>query len=300
MLDTKSWLQNFEIYVGNSEDYSWNKACPGGPYQKVDDTSSSYLYDSDKNHYLWNFGKEVWCNLEGQFVTILADLSALANEDWYTMSICSLGVMGTEYVRDKKPPTTIQLNYMEAYTLSVENIYSKETIGNVLDIQQEQASGSTLSWVTIIQGSPTSVTLSPDPKIAAGAYTLKLRSFDNNSGSKSTLKLDEITINLVQQFSRAESVKTVEVKQNDNSSFKLLNIQSDSPSVKLDIKVRQATSTEQLDWITIQQGSPTEIFLSPKDKPPGVYKLVLESYHADETNPILHSDVIEVVVVDNL
>ena len=86
---------------------------------------------------------------------------------------------------------------MEAYTLSVENIYSKETIGNVLDIQQEQASGSTLSWVTIIQGSPTSVTLSPDPKVAAGAYTLKLRSFDNNSGSKSTLKLDEITINLV-------------------------------------------------------------------------------------------------------
>lgn len=35
-----SKLQNFEIYIGNSEDYSENKKCPGGPHMRVDDPSS--------------------------------------------------------------------------------------------------------------------------------------------------------------------------------------------------------------------------------------------------------------------
>ena len=85
----------------------------------------------------------------------MADLGALENLDSYEMSICSIGVMGTEYMRDNEPPTTILVNYMETYTLNVENIKSKETIGNVLDIHQEQVSSPTLTWVTITQGSPT-------------------------------------------------------------------------------------------------------------------------------------------------
>lgn len=76
-----------------------NVACPGGPFQKVDDIAGSYNSDRTGKD-LWNFGKEVWCNLEGQFVTIVADLGALENLDSYEMSICSIGVMGTEYMRD--------------------------------------------------------------------------------------------------------------------------------------------------------------------------------------------------------
>ena len=38
----RKWLMNFEIYVGNSEDYMQNKACPGGPFQKEDDFANSY------------------------------------------------------------------------------------------------------------------------------------------------------------------------------------------------------------------------------------------------------------------
>ena len=45
---------------------------------------------------MWNYGKEVWCNLEGQYVTLVADLSALsALNPNYIVSICNFGVMGT-------------------------------------------------------------------------------------------------------------------------------------------------------------------------------------------------------------
>ena len=47
---------------------------------------------------MWNYGAEIWCNLEGQYTTIVADLTDLSGQA-YEMSICNLGVMGTEYVR---------------------------------------------------------------------------------------------------------------------------------------------------------------------------------------------------------
>ena len=45
----------------------------------------------------WKYGKEVWCNLEGQYTTIVADLSGLTGS--YEMSLCNIGIMGTKYVR---------------------------------------------------------------------------------------------------------------------------------------------------------------------------------------------------------
>ena len=56
---------------------------------------------------MWNFGYEAWCNLEGQYVTIVADLSPILSATsidarpftTYEMKICSLGVMGTKYIR---------------------------------------------------------------------------------------------------------------------------------------------------------------------------------------------------------
>ena len=58
---------------------------------------------------MWNYGAEIWCNLEGQYTTIVADLTDLSGT--YEMSICNLGVMGTEYVRDTHLPSTIELSY---------------------------------------------------------------------------------------------------------------------------------------------------------------------------------------------
>ena len=47
---------------------------------------------------LWNYGVEVWCNMEGQYTHIVADLQHLDGTE-YEQSICSVGIMGTEYVR---------------------------------------------------------------------------------------------------------------------------------------------------------------------------------------------------------
>ena len=51
-------------------------------------------YDSD----VWNFGKEIWCNMAGRYMHIVADLNHLSTA--YTVSLCSVGIMGTQYVRD--------------------------------------------------------------------------------------------------------------------------------------------------------------------------------------------------------
>ena len=61
-------------------------------------TSGEYTYHGVSGDF-WNYGIEIWCNLEGQYVTMVADLAHLTGSV-YEMSICSLGVMGAEYVRD--------------------------------------------------------------------------------------------------------------------------------------------------------------------------------------------------------
>ena len=55
---------------------------------------------------VWTYGKEVWCNLEGQYVHIVADLSHLMpTYASYTMSLCSVGIMGASFKRNE--PLTI-------------------------------------------------------------------------------------------------------------------------------------------------------------------------------------------------
>ena len=62
------------------------------------------------NGKAWTYGKEVWCNLEGRYMHIIADLSHLFNTySSYTMSLCQLGIMGTEYVRAETPQSEITL-----------------------------------------------------------------------------------------------------------------------------------------------------------------------------------------------
>ena len=59
--------------------------------------------DSHTPGYVWTYGIEVWCNLEGQYVHIVADLSHLMLP--YTMSLCSVGIMGASLVRDEPLPS---------------------------------------------------------------------------------------------------------------------------------------------------------------------------------------------------
>ena len=79
------------------------------------------------------FGAEIWCNLEGRYTHIIADYTD--NIDYITSQyICSLGIMGTRYVRDTEIVDEIELSTQDIITLEIPHIYSELVIGNTLDI----------------------------------------------------------------------------------------------------------------------------------------------------------------------
>ena len=47
---------------------------------QTDDATNYHTWNKNGTAYndIWNFGKEVWCNLEGRYMHIIADLSHLA------------------------------------------------------------------------------------------------------------------------------------------------------------------------------------------------------------------------------
>ena len=65
------------------------------------------------------------------------------------MTLCSVGIMGTQYVRDEILPEVLEVARESPTTLRIRNIYSSMPIGNHLDINMRQASGNELSFVTL-------------------------------------------------------------------------------------------------------------------------------------------------------
>ena len=56
--------------MGNDPDYTKNPKCSGGPFMVVDDpkwyTAGKFtLYGMTVDEPMWNYGAEIWCNLEG-------------------------------------------------------------------------------------------------------------------------------------------------------------------------------------------------------------------------------------------
>ena len=76
--DKKNYLQNVEIYIGDDPlDHTNNSKCPGGPFLDVEDEDNwYYIYDrfDFTDRISWKYGKETWCNTEGKFVHIIANL----------------------------------------------------------------------------------------------------------------------------------------------------------------------------------------------------------------------------------
>ena len=140
---------------------------------------------------------------------IVADFSHLSGQG-YQMSICSLGLMGTEYVYDTDPPpASADVSQMQTSTLSISNIKSALSIGNTLDPRVRQKQGSGLSWATIIQGiAGIQIQLSPQASVAPGAYTLFLEYYDNNSSVGSILKSHTIALTVKKQIIRDTPLPT--------------------------------------------------------------------------------------------
>ena len=65
------------------------------------------------------FGEEVWCNLEGQYTTIVADFNDLVVGTKFNVNICSLGVMGTKYVRSAEITKSLKVEQNETKVLEI-------------------------------------------------------------------------------------------------------------------------------------------------------------------------------------
>ena len=97
------YTSGWEIYIGDSNVYSDNTKCPGGPFLK--NTYDDYT-DSWATIDVPGFGFEVWCNMEGRYTYFVA--TGLPTE---SVSVCSIAVTGTRYVRDQAVDDSISIAY---------------------------------------------------------------------------------------------------------------------------------------------------------------------------------------------
>ena len=105
----------------------------------------------DTNSKQFQFGKEVWCNLEGRYMSIVANFTDVDSTDTdYTISLCHVAVMGTEYIRNGSLPSpTVMYSDEPSITWKLNAISSKYTIGNTLDIELRLMTGYDPGFVTI-------------------------------------------------------------------------------------------------------------------------------------------------------
>ena len=113
------------------------------------------------------------------------------------MELCSVGIMGTQYVREVPLPETLEITLEGSTILKIPNIYSAIPIGNQLDINLRQSLGNELSFVTLTEHSGQTIVNIDAKDLQVAEYKLILESFDQNSSVKSTLKTDEITIRII-------------------------------------------------------------------------------------------------------
>ena len=68
------------------------------------------------------------------------------------MELCSVGVMGTQYVRDEPVQETVEIirEIQSPHTLNIHHKTSVLPIGNTLQINMRQRSGFELDFVSLI------------------------------------------------------------------------------------------------------------------------------------------------------
>ena len=132
--------------------------------------------------YVWNYGKEVPCNLLGQYVHLVAYLDHLIpTYGSYEMSICNYGIMGTFFERDELLPVSIEVYQGEIATLTIPHITSGIEIGTKLAIDIRYANGAELPFVTFESGtSSTKVQINAE-NVDLGDYQLVVESFNTLS-----------------------------------------------------------------------------------------------------------------------
>lgn len=137
----------------------------------------------------WSYGTEAWCNLQGRYTHIVADLHRI-NDLEYSASICSLGVMGTKYSRTQVLDSYMIITKGEVVALDIDYIASEIVIATDIAINMRQ-SVNALSFVTLTeQATSTNVNIDTSLVATSSVNYLELESFNTLSSVQSTLKLD--------------------------------------------------------------------------------------------------------------
>lgn len=77
--------RGFEIYIGNSPDYTQNTLCSGGPWLV------NSAIQTGNAHWSWDGGFEAWCELTGAYVSLMRDPDAATIEP--DVRICHVGFL---------------------------------------------------------------------------------------------------------------------------------------------------------------------------------------------------------------
>ena len=160
----------------------------------------------DNNNKQFRFGKEVWCNLEGRYMSIVADFTGVGNT-WdtdYDIDLCHVAVMGTEYIRTGSLSSSVAMYSDEAsITWTLNAITSKYTIGNTLNIELRQKAGYDASFVTITQGNPHTIVVAPTVTDTFHGYLyFESTDIDSNAATAAVLKTDLVQFTVLSPICR--------------------------------------------------------------------------------------------------
>lgn len=147
------------------------------------------------NGMCWNFGIELWCNQEGKYMHLVADIRHLSSP--YEMSLCSLGIMGTKYERAEMQEN-FEVLKGETLTVRVPHIYSSIEIANELRIKVRQPAHAELAYVSLRElQDETEVFVNLSGYETGNKLQIVLEQYDSLSNVQSALKVENLTVTIV-------------------------------------------------------------------------------------------------------
>ena len=79
---------------------------------KVGVDQAAHAPNGNPSGFMFDTGLEVWCNMEGRYVTFEADLSAYGvGGTEYSISVCNIAVFGTVYSRKFQGTTSFRFTH---------------------------------------------------------------------------------------------------------------------------------------------------------------------------------------------
>ena len=90
------------MYIGDNLDWSLNAKCTDEPRLAADFNDS---YSSLLGKDVPDYGFEQWCNLPGEYITVVSH-----GVPSVEASICSLGIFGTRFYREIDVEDTVEIN----------------------------------------------------------------------------------------------------------------------------------------------------------------------------------------------